>query len=363
MKFHELRIKALQKVTADTVEVTFAIPENLKDVFTFLPGQYLTIAIQVDGETPRRAYSICSDVTKADVSILIKKIEGGKVSSYMNDHATTNQRLLVAAPNGHFKIDPTKVVAKANFIFIGAGSGITPLISMIESLLKTNAHSTCHLYYGSKTIDTIIYRTKLDRLRLVYKDRLVIHHFVSRASRPLMSTGKYGVSYHSGRVDTQYVINEIEQLKSESVNGVYLCGPAELIEQSIEKLETIDLEKNLIHREYFTAPIADAEELEITYDDLPDRSVTVELAGETVALVIKDNKDILRQLMADGYEPPYSCLQGTCSTCKAKLTEGEVKMKIDIGLESDEIEAGYILTCQSIPLSEKTHCIYENPTL
>ena len=360
MKFEKLNIKSLQKITNDTVEITFEVPSDLKNDFSFFPGQYLTIAPQIGDETPRRAYSICSDVTKDDLSILVKKIDGGKVSSYMNDLATPNQRLLVASPNGHFKLDTTKVTAKANFVFIGAGSGITPLISMIESLLKTNSHSICHLYYGSQTKDSIIYKKKLDRLKLVYKDRLMIHHFLSRESHYEKSIGKYGVNYHNGRVDIHYVINEIKKLKIQSIDGVYLCGPAELIESSIRNIETLDIDKNLIHREYFTAPETDDATFDIAYSDLQDRSVTVELSGNTIALVIKDDKDILRQLMTDGYEPPYSCLQGTCSTCKAKLISGEVKMKVDIGLEADEIKEGYILTCQSIPISEKTHCKFEN---
>ncbi len=360
MRFYKLNIKALQKITPDTVEITFNIPTELQKTFAFIPGQYLTIVPQIDNEMPRRAYSICSDVTQKDISILIKKINKGKVSSYMNDVVLVNEQLMVAPPTGHFQLDTSKVKEESNYIFIGAGSGITPLISMITSLLKTTDKTVSHMFYGSRTEDTIIYRTKLDRLKLVYKDRLKIHHFISRDSEKNKSDGKYDFQYHKGRVDTNYIVSHINTIPEHLLNGVYLCGPAELIETAIEKFEAYGVNKELIHREYFTAPITEDTNFDMVFDDLPDRSVTVELEGRSVEILIKDDKDILRKLMVDGYDPPYSCLQGTCSTCKAKLVSGEVKMKVDIGLEADEIAQGYILTCQSIPLSKKTHCKYEN---
>ena len=359
MKFYSLNIKALQKITPDAVEVTFSIPTDIREAFSFLPGQYLTIAPVIEDKPHRRAYSICSDITKQDISILIKKIEGGKVSGFMNDSVEVNQRLLVAAPNGHFKLNTSEAVNESDYIFVGAGSGITPLISMIESLLKTSDHASCLLFYSSRTLDNIIYKTKLDRLKLVYKERIVIHHFISRGSDRLQPIGKYGVHYHQGRVDYDFMVDNIKDTSRNHLSGVYLCGPAEMIEHSIKRMEAAGIPKALIHREYFTAPVSDEASV-IDYDELPDRTVSVELGGNKIDVKMKGEKDILRQLMADGYEPPYSCLQGTCSTCKAKLVSGEVKMKVDIGLESDEISDGYILTCQSIPLTEKTHCIYEN---
>ena len=360
MKFHKLNIKALQKITPSSIEVTFDIPDDIREAFTFLPGQYLTIAPQIEDETPRRAYSICSDVLKDDVSILIKKLDGGKVSSYMNDKVVVNQRLLVAQPNGHFKLDPAKVKQDSNYVFLGAGSGITPLISMIGSLLKTNSHTVCHLFYGSLTPETIIYKTKLDRLKLVYKDRIHVHHFIDGSSTKVERDGKYGVQYYNSRVNLDFVANKLKTLPNQSLAGIFLCGPGGLIEASMDRFEKEGIEKELVHREYFTAPVADSEPLDFAIEDLPERTVTAELEGKTIEFKMKDEEDVLRQLMADGYEPPYSCLQGTCSTCKAKLVSGEVKMRVDIGLEADEIADGYILTCQSIPLSEKTHCIYEN---
>ena len=360
MKFYKLNVKSLQRITQDTVEVTFDIPDDIRPAFSFFPGQYLTIAPQIEDKTLRRAYSICSDVRKVDLSILIKKIDGGMVSGYMNDAVAVNERMLVAPPNGHFKLDINKVKEKSNYFFIGAGSGITPLISMIESLLKTNDHTICHLFYGSRTVGTIIYKTKLERLKLVYKDRLLIHHFVSRPIQKLDRLGKHGIQFYNNRVDVDHIVKEIGIIPNQSLSGIYLCGPAALIDKSIEKFKTLGIKKELIHREYFTAPVTEGETLDFVIEDLPERTVTVELEGKTIEFMMKNEEDILRQLMADGYEPPYSCLQGTCSTCKAKLVSGEVKMKVNIGLEEDEISNGYILTCQSIPMSEKTHCIYEN---
>ena len=200
----------------------------------------------------------------------------------------------------------------------------------------------------------------MNRLKLVYKDRLAIHHFISRVKEGLPEIGKHKIHFHAGRVDTAYMSEQVKNIPETSLEGIYLCGPSELIESSIACFEKGGVPSEKIHREYFTAPVTENEELEFTIDDLPIRKVKVELDNKEVEVVINDEKDILRQLMADGYEPPYSCLQGTCSTCKAKLVSGEVKMKVDIGLEADEIADGYILTCQSIPISEKVHCIYKN---
>ncbi len=360
MKFHQLKIKSLQKITKDTIEVTFNIPEEITDDFGFHPGQYLTIAPTVNGEKTRRAYSICSDSIQDDVSILIKKIDKGLVSNYMNDLAEVNQRLLVAAPNGHFKLDPHNIPENAEYVFIGAGSGITPLISMIQSVLKLSTTARCHLYYGSRAEDDIIYHHKLNRLKLVYKERLQVHHFLSRAKSKMPEVGKHNVHFHMGRVDVDFVQQQVSNISTSSLEGIYLCGPSELIEASIARFEKGDVPADKIHREYFTAPDTEGDDLEFAVEDLPIRKVKVELDNKEIEIVINDEKDILRQLIADGYEPPYSCLQGTCSTCKAKLISGDVKMKVDIGLEADEIENGYILTCQSIPISETVHCIYKN---
>ena len=267
--------------------------------------------------------------------------------------------MLVSTPNGNFNLNPDTLNSNSRIILIGAGSGITPLISIIQTVLTATNNSTCELFYGSKFYDSIIYQTKLARLQLVYKDRLVIHHFLSKENSSIPENNSSIIKFHKGRVNQEYLSKQINQISKEQVHGVYLCGPAELIDSSISTLEGINIDKKKIHREYFTVPITDEPEWELDDSVSKTRTVDVTLDRKQIQLSINGKQNILQQLLDDGYDAPYSCLQGTCSTCKAKLVSGEVKMKVDIGLEDDEKDAGYILTCQSVPLTENVNCIYE----
>jgi len=360
MDFHNVNIKSIKQEAAESVELTFDIKDDLKEKFGFVPGQYLTIALKINGELHRRAYSICSDIYSSDLSILVKKLEGGLVSTFINDKLIAGDKVLLSKPNGEFKIDMNAIKDDEHLIFIGAGSGITPLMSMLTSVLKSHKKTTCHLIYGSRDLDSIIYHSKLDRLKLVYKEWLVVHHFLSSH----LSNDFKGIAfknvYHNERININFVGSLISNLDNEKIHGVYLCGPSALVDSTKEKLIGLNIPTRKIHREYFTAPVSEVKEIDIDFDSLKKRNVNVKLNGELISTVVEGDQNILRQLIEDGYDPPYSCLQGTCSSCKAKLTSGEVEMRVDIGLEDDEKEDGFILTCQSIPITEEVSCEYIN---
>ena len=356
MDFNQLEVKSKRFEAADSVELGFQLPEGLIENFRFVPGQYITVATQIDGEPLRRAYSICSDIWSNELRILVKKVPGGKMSTYIMDQLEVGQQLMIAAPNGGFKVNIDELNDGDDLALIGAGSGITPLMSIIQSTLKSDKKITCHLIYGSRNRDAIIYKEKFERLSLVYKDDLRIHHFISDGVIGSQDQSNEFIKYHVGRINTSAFDKIISELPAASIFGFYLCGPGKLIESSIEDLSKAGFSKSKIHQEYFTADTG--EKFDIDFGDLAERTVQVHLDGKEITSVINGETDILRQLIDDGYEPPYSCLQGTCSTCKAKLISGEVKMRVDIGLEEDEKVNGYILTCQSVPISETVVCKY-----
>lgn len=358
MDFHNIKIKSLRREVSESVELTFGIPKELSEEFAFTPGQYLTIALNINGNIVRRAYSISSGVNSKSLSILVKKLEGGLVSTYLNDELAISEKILIHSPNGNFTLEVSKLKDDEHIIFIGAGSGITPLMSMIQSVLHSDKQATCHLIYGSRDYDSIIYRDILDRLQLVYKGRLKVDHFLSQPTIELSNLSEEKQGYHQGRVDVAFLEDKLNLISEERLYGVYLCGPSALIDKSVSKLTSLKIPSSKVHREYFSVPLADEGDLKIDFKELPARKVMVLLNNEEIELSMDDDMDILRKLIELDYDPPYSCLQGTCSTCKAKLVSGEVQMRVDIGLEADEKEAGYILTCQSSPISPTVVCRY-----
>jgi len=357
MKFNQLTIKSKRLEAAESVELTFDIPEDLVDDYRFTPGQYLTMAIKIDDQVERRAYSICSDSWEDNLRILVKKLPNGRVSTYVNDTLKVGDKILVVPPNGSFNLDLNDLQDGDHVILIGAGSGITPLISIIQSVLKSDLKITCHLLYGSRTVDAIIFKEKFERLSLVFREYLNIHHYISRPQSNFSDKNTKYVKYYSGKVNSTYISEVLLPISSDRIHGFYMCGPGQLIDDSLKDLKALGIPETKLHREYFVAPETD-EEWNIDFEELKERTVKVSLQGQELVVVIDDEKDILRQLMSEGYDPPYSCLQGTCSTCKAKLIAGEVKMKVDVGLEADEKKEGYILTCQSIPITEEVVCEY-----
>ena len=366
IQFHSLKVAMVRRVTAAAVQIGFKIPNKKKDIFQFDPGQYLTISLTINDKKVRRAYSICSATHEPILSILVKRVDQGLVSNYLNDQVRVGETFDVLPPNGHFKLALADQ-EKRHYYFFGAGSGITPLISMIASLLEKQANTSCSLLYGNRDEDNILFQKKLDRLQLVYKDRFVLHYLLSQ---PKKTQAKGFFSFLQsptvdwkgdvGRVGETSIAQFFQQTNAENkqVDGYFICGPNPMIEGTYNSLLNLQIEKELIHREYFTAPIA--ADVTIASAERPqiNASVSVQLNGQKIDLQIQDDTNIVQALLDKDIEPPYSCLSGTCSTCMAKLVEGKVAMDVSIGLEEDEKEKGYILTCQAHPLTEKVTIHY-----
>lgn len=367
IQFHQLKVATVRYETDAAVQIGFRIPEKKKTDFQFIPGQYLTISLTVNGKKVRRAYSICSALQESVISILVKRIEGGLVSNFLNDGVKVGDTFEVLPPNGHFKQDilPNE---KHQYYFFGAGSGITPLFSMITSILENEPQTTCHLLYGNRDEDNIIFNKKIDRLQLVYRDRFKVKYLLSRPKKT-KPTGLFNsfktpeVKWKGeiGRIDSKSIDAFLSKEKNQTIDGYFICGPGPMIEATYNGLVDLKIEENLIHREYFSAPIADASAVTVSDSDVKpiDATVKVILDGKEIELKINDQTNIVQALLNKDIEPPYSCLSGTCSTCMAKLEKGEVSMDVSIGLESDEKENGFILTCQAHPLTEEVTVNYD----
>jgi ring-1,2-phenylacetyl-CoA epoxidase subunit PaaE len=348
--FHSLPVKKVQQETEDCVSIVFDVPSELKDAFAFKPGQSLTIRKQLNGEELRRNYSICSSPFDGELRVAVKKVEGGLFSTYANEQLKKGDILDVMPPVGKFytELDPRQ---QKNYVAFTAGSGITPILSIIKTTLQTEPNSTFTLVYGNRTKNSIIFKEELEALKDKYINRFRIYHVLSRE--------RTDAEINTGRLDAakcQLFLDKLIDVKKS--HEFFLCGPEEMIFCVRDLLQYNGVDKEHIHFELFTIPgqkksVVDTE-AKPTTDEGPQAKVSVKLDGILFDFDLPyGGQSILDAALKQGADLPYACKGGVCCTCKAKLLEGAVEMEVNWGLEQDEIEAGYILTCQSHPTTEK----------
>lgn len=348
--FHPLTVKEVKKETNDCVSVLFAIPDELKETFQFTQGQSLTMRTTINGEEVRRTYSICSSPLEQQLKVAIKKVEGGVFSLFANEQLHQNDVLEVMPPIGRF-YTTLAATNKKNYVGFAAGSGITPLLSIIKTTLATEPQSSFTLVYGNKTRASIIFFEELEGLKNKYINRFNLIHILSRE--------KTDADINFGRITKDKCSQLFQKLLTlETTDEFFICGPEEMIFSVKEFLEEKGIAEKKIHFELFTTPgqnKATRHKAQGTSEEGPQSNITVKLDGRSFDFSIPFNSDatILDAAMQQGADVPYACKGGVCCTCKAKLLEGEVKMDVHWGLEQEEIEQGYILTCQSHPLTEK----------
>ncbi|NCU02503.1 MAG: phenylacetate-CoA oxygenase/reductase subunit PaaK [Chitinophagaceae bacterium] len=348
--FHPLTVKEVKKETNDCVSVLFAIPDELKETFQFTPGQSLTMRTTLNGEEVRRTYSICSSPLEQQLRVAIKKVEGGAFSIFANEQLQQNDVLEVMPPIGRF-YTTLAATNKKNYVGFAAGSGITPLLSIIKTTLATEPQSSFTLVYGNKTRASIIFFEELEGLKNKYMNRFNLIHILSRE--------KTDADLNFGRITKDKCSQLFQKLLTlETTDEFFICGPEEMIFSVKAFLEENGIAEKKIHFELFTTPgqnKATGHKAQGTSKEGPQSNITVTLDGRSFGFSIPLNSDttILDAAMQQGADVPYACKGGVCCTCKAKLLEGEVKMDVHWGLEQEEIEQGYILTCQSHPLTEK----------
>lgn len=346
-KFHALKIKEVIKETEDAVSVCFDIPEELKSEYHYFSGQYLTLRATIDGEDIRRSYSLCSAPHEDEWRVAVKQVEMGKFSTYANNELTAGMELQVMTPMGNFKVE-TDAANDKSYALFAAGSGITPIISIAKSVLENEANSDVTLFYGNKGVNSIIFKEQLEALKNEHMDRLRIVHLLSREN--------LGSEILKGRIDKQKV-NDLYNafLKGTDVDAVYVCGPEPMIIGVKEGMLENGVDSSKIHFELFTSPTDPNQKVEMpTTSPKIDSNVTIILDGDEIDIALSSNGEkILDAAQAAGADLPFACKGGVCCTCKAKIIEGSASMEVNYALEADEVDAGYILTCQAHPTSNK----------
>jgi ring-1,2-phenylacetyl-CoA epoxidase subunit PaaE len=356
--FHPLKVKDIRKETPDCISIAFEIPDSLQKEFDFTQGQNITIKKTIDGEELRRSYSICSSPYDNELRVAVKHVADGKFSAWANNQLKKEELLEVLPPTGKFFTE-LKSSNKKNYIAFAAGSGITPLLSIIKTTLLTEPYSSFTLIYGNRNRGSIIFKEELDALKNKFVNRLAVHHILSReqTEAPL----------NYGRIDTDKCDTIFQRLiEINTCDEFFLCGPEEMIFCVKDYLEKKRVEKNKIHFELFTPPGQ-----KIAGDSTLKPEIKKELEGKTSKVTIKldgiafdfdlayNGEAILDAALKLGTDLPFACKGGVCATCRAKLLEGKVEMDNNYALEPEELKNGFILTCQSHPRTERVAIDYD----
>lgn len=346
-KFHTLKIENIHLETEDTISVSFAIPEDLKSDYAFKAGQYLTLKAIIDGQDVRRSYSICKSPSENELRVAIKKVENGLFSNWAFESLKEKMDLEVMTPSGHFTFEPNANNSNS-YLLIAAGSGITPVISIAKTILLNEPNSFVNLIYGNKGFSSIIFREEIEGLKNKFLDKLRVIHVLSRES--------LGNQLQKGRIDKEKVTKiHMSLLANENFSAVYICGPESMILSSKEALTECNVDEKNIHFELFGVSPVKKEEKNVENEaDNVKSKVTIILDGDHIELDLDSSgKNILDAGFEAGADLPFACKGGVCCTCKARILEGTASMDLNYALEKDEVEAGYILTCQAHPTSEK----------
>ncbi len=350
MHFHSLQIKEVKQETEDAVSITFLVPPELRDTFDFKQGQYLTIRKTLGGEEQRRNYSICSAPADGALKIGVKKVEGGLFSTYANEVLKRGDYLEVMPPMGkfHTALNPEN---KKNYLAFAAGSGITPMLSIIKTTLHTEPHSSFTLVYGNRTKNSILFKEELEALKDKYINRFRMYHILSREQSD--------AEINYGRIDAAKCALLFDKLIDvQKLDEVFLCGPEEMIFSVKDFLTGTGFPTAHIHFELFTIPGQKASQVKTekapVNDAGPTSNVSVKLDGIQFDFDLSyEGQSVLDAALKRGADLPYACKGGVCCTCKAKLLEGAVVMDENWGLEPEEVAAGFILTCQAHPTTER----------
>lgn len=348
--FHSLKIKEVRKETKDCCSIAFEVPEDLKSAYDFTQGQYLTLKKDINGEDVRRSYSICTSPNDQELRVAIKQVPNGMFSTFANNELQAGDVLDVMTPMGSFYTE-LKEENEKHYIGFAAGSGITPIISILKTTLETEPKSCFTLFYGNKNTGSIIFKEEIEALKNSYMERLTVHYFLSREmlDAPLMN----------GRIDKSKCDSIFNILLDVSdVDDCFSCGPESMIFAVKDALIEREFDEKNIHFELFTSPLGKLgveKKIEVKEEDKGKSSnITINLDGKAFQFDLPFGTDnLLDAALKQGADLPFACKGGVCCTCKAKIKEGSVDMALNYALEKEEVDAGFILTCQAYPTTDK----------
>ncbi|MGV3697690.1 2Fe-2S iron-sulfur cluster-binding protein [Flavobacterium sp.] len=347
--FYKLQIKEVKHETANAISVSFNIPAELKSAYQFTAGQYVNLKLTLDGEEIRRAYSICSSPNSGDLRIAIKSVKQGHFSKFANENLKVGDILEVGQPEGKFTFEPN-VERQKNYAAFAAGSGITPVMSILKSVLEDEPKSTFVLVYGNKTPQETIFHTELHDLQLKYVGRFFVHYVFSQAKTEESLFGRIEKSA------VNFVLNN--KHKEKEFDKFYLCGPEEMINLVSNVLKEHHVpEKNIKFELFSTSAVADNPE---AASHTGHTKITVMVDDEEATFEMSQKQTLLEAALKQGLDAPYSCQGGICSSCLARITKGTAEMKKNSILTDGEIAEGLILTCQAHPTSAEIYVDYDD---
>ena len=342
-KFHSLTIKSATRDTADAARLTFDIPDALSDAYRFTPGQYLTLRATINGEDTRRSYSICSALSDPDLSVGVKRIEDGTFSTFALT-LKAGDTLDVMTPEGRFG---APVGGENDYLLLAAGSGVTPILSIVQSVLEGEPKSTVTLCYANRSTDQVMFRQTIDDLKDRYMTRFLLTHVMDEEAQD--------VELFNGRLDAEKLETMATRglIHPASYDAIFVCGPQPMIEAASSALENLGAEKSCIKYELFTpqTPLPVAGDRPRAVSDIGAK-IEVVLDGSSRAFRMQEGESVIEAAARSGLELPYSCANGMCATCRCKLTKGTGEMLQNFSLEPWELEKDYVLACQFRPGSD-----------
>jgi ring-1,2-phenylacetyl-CoA epoxidase subunit PaaE len=350
--FHPLRVRTVEPDTQEAVIVSFEVPDDLRAVFGFTQGQYLTLRADVNGQDLRRSYSICAGVDDGELRVGVRKVKGGVFSNWINEHLRAGDTVNVMAPQGRFFV-PLDRAAKRHHVGIAGGSGITPILSIMKTVLVREPLSRFTLIYGNRQLQSTMFKEEIEDLKNRYMTRLVLQHVFSNehTDAPLnhgsMNQGKIG----------EFLASVVPAAQ---IDEVYVCGPFQMNDEAEAALLAAGVPEERIHIERFGVALtagaraADAVMHEAQAGDAAQATIVIIRDGLRREIrFYKGQTSILDASSAAGLEVPYSCTSGVCGTCRAKVMEGQVRMERNFALDKNEVAGGFVLTCQAHPLTER----------
>ena len=352
-KFHALRVADLRRETADAVSIAFAVPPDLVEDYRFKGGQYLTLRRTIEGQEVRRSYSICSGPDDGELRIAVKRVDGGLFSEWANSGIQAGDTLEVMTPTGRFGVIPAPD-AGMTYACFAAGSGITPVLSIVRGVLGRERDSRVFLFYGNRSTGDMLFREALEELKDRYMGRLSVFH--------VLSGEQQDVPVLNGRLDMEKVQLLLRHLvPAEAVDHAFICGPTGMIDEVGATLADLGLRPDQIHVERFVSALGGKPRPKPTpvQNATPYATAGLVVDGRRTDVPVAEGESVLDAALRAGLDLPYACKGGMCSTCRARVLDGTAEMTLNFSLEPWEIEAGFVLTCQAHPTSRSVVIDYD----